>query len=46
MRAQIKPHPKSAPARVDRTKCETPMAAPAKSNPGPSYDINLIIGFH
>ena len=35
--AQISPKPKSAPAFVDCTKCETPIAAPANNNPGPSF---------
>ena len=35
IRAQSKPNPKSAPALVDCTKWETPMAAPANNNPGP-----------
>ena len=33
--AQINPKPKSAPALVDCTKCDTPIAAPANNNPGP-----------
>jgi len=36
--------PKSAPARVDCTKCETPIAAPAKSKPGPNF-FNILIIF-
>ena len=34
-KAQIKPKPKSAPALVDCTRCETPIAAPANKSPGP-----------
>ena len=33
--AQNSPKPNSAPALVDCTKCDTPIAAPANSNPGP-----------
>ena len=42
-RAHIKPKPKSAPALVDCTKCETPIAAPANNNPGPNLFINPLI---
>ena len=35
--AHINPKPKSAPDFVDWTKCDTPMAAPANNNPGPSF---------
>ena len=28
---------------LDWTKCDTPIAAPAKSNPGPNFLKNLII---
>ena len=30
-----KPKPATAPALVDCTKCDTPMAAPAHRSPGP-----------
>ncbi len=39
--AHNKPKPKSAPALVDCTKCDTPIAAPANNNPGPNDFINL-----
>jgi hypothetical protein len=32
----------SAPAFVDCTKCDTPIAAPANNNPGPSFFTNAI----
>ncbi len=30
-------NPAIAPARVDWTKCDTPIEAPANSNPGPKH---------
>ena len=36
-KAQSHPNTKSAPALDDCTNCDTPIAAPAKRNPGPSF---------
>lgn len=48
--AHIKPNPNSAPAFVDCTKWETPIAVPANSNPGPSLfnilKFNLDLNLH
>jgi hypothetical protein len=35
--AHNKPKPNSAPDLVDCTRCDTPIAAPAKSKPGPNF---------
>ena len=38
-----RPKPNSAPDLVDCTRCDTPIAAPAKSKPGPNFLIKDII---
>jgi len=37
-----RPKPVSAPARVDCTRCETPMAVAAQSSPGPKAVQNRL----
>ena len=39
----VKPNPNSAPALVDWTRWETPIAVPANNKPGPSFFIKLLI---